>query len=112
MMLKAGAAVIWTLVVAFITLLPGKDLPEISIVNFDKLAHLGVFAVLEFLYLRWLGKSYFWITTACIFYGGLLEFLQGAFYVDRYADLWDFVFNGLGCLVALFVFNHWFKRRA
>jgi VanZ family protein len=111
MMLKAGAALIWTLVVAFLTLLPGKDLPEISIVNFDKVAHLGVFAILEFLYLRWIGKRYLWITAACIIYGGLLEVLQGAFYVDRYADIWDFVFNGLGCIVALLVVKYWIKSR-
>ena len=106
---KAGAAVIWTLVVAFLTLLPGKDLPEVSIVNFDKAAHLGVFAFLEFLYLRWKGKYFWGITASCICYGGFLELLQGAFYVDRYADIWDFVFNGLGCLLALLVYKIWSK---
>jgi len=107
---KAGAAIVWTLVIAFLTLLPGKDLPEISIVNFDKVAHLGVFALLQFLYLRWLGRYLMWITVSCIFYGGLIELLQGAFYVDRYADVWDFVFNALGCLVALFIYKAWFKN--
>lgn len=101
MKLKAGAAIVWTLVVAFLTLLPGKDLPEVNIVNFDKAAHLGVFGLLEWLYLLWIPKRYLHITLICVLYGGILEVLQGTFYEDRHADVWDFVFNALGCMMAL-----------
>ncbi len=100
---NAGPALLWTLIVSILTLMPGRDLPEIHIVNFDKIAHLGVFALLEWLYLNWicLGRRInkpLAITLACIVYGGLIEVLQGTFYTDRYADIWDFTFNALGCL--------------
>lgn len=100
---KAGPALLWTLLVSILTLMPGRDLPEVRIVNFDKMAHFGVFALLEWLYLYWLclGRSINkpeLITLACIAYGGLIEILQGTFYTDRYADFLDFLFNSLGCL--------------
>lgn len=106
---KAGPALLWTLIVSILTLLPGRDLPDVHIVNFDKMAHFGVFALLEWLYLNWLclGRSISkpgLITLACVAYGGLIEILQGAFYVDRYADIWDFLFNSLGCLGGWAVF--------
>lgn len=107
---KAGPALLWTLIVTTLTLLPGRDLPEVRIVNFDKMAHFAVFGLLEWLYLNWicLGRSISkpgLVTFACIAYGGLIEILQGAIYIDRYADVWDFVFNGLGCAAAWGLFK-------
>lgn len=106
---NAGPALLWTVIVSILTLLPGRDLPEVHIVNFDKMAHLGVFGLLEWLYLNWicLGKRYknaLVITLACIAYGGLIEVLQGTFYTDRYADVWDFLFNSIGCLAGWGIF--------
>jgi VanZ family protein len=107
---KAGPALLWTLIVSILTLLPGRDLPDVHIVNFDKMAHFAVFGLLEWLYLKWicLGRSISkpgLITLACVAYGGLIEILQGAFYIDRYADFWDFLFNSLGCLGGWIVFS-------
>jgi VanZ family protein len=114
---KAGPALLWTLIVGILTLLPGRDLPDVRIVNFDKMAHFGVFALLEFLYLQWLclGRSYLFpgrITVGCIAYGGIIEILQGTFYTDRYSDIWDFVFNGLGCLGGWMIFRLFFQKRS
>jgi VanZ family protein len=98
---------IWTAVVTVLCLLPGKDLPEVNIVNFDKFSHLFVFGLLCWLYLRWhkavLGKSFkggLAVTMAIMLYGGLMEVLQGAFYIDRSADLLDAAANCTGCLIA------------
>lgn len=102
-------AIIWTLVVTFLTLLPGKDLPLINLINFDKFAHIGAFGLLNLLYLRWLllvtGKGFaaIFITLCVILYGGLIELLQGFFYIDRFADWTDFVANTCGCLCALLI---------
>ena len=99
-------AIIWTIVVSTLTLLPGKDLPEIHVINFDKFAHLGVFGLLNLLYLRWqrfgtsTGIPSLWVTIFVVMYGGLIEFLQWAFYTDRTADFGDFAANTLGCLLA------------
>jgi VanZ family protein len=108
---KAAPALIWTFIVSILTLLPGRDLPEVRIVNFDKVAHLGVFALLEWLYLNWLCiasdriKRGVLITLCCIAFGGVIELLQGTLYTDRHADVLDFIFNGLGCCLGVFVFN-------
>jgi VanZ family protein len=110
MIWRAGPALLWTITISILTLLPGKDLPKVDIVNFDKVAHLGVFFALNLLYLRWLAitntnkKRLISITLGCIVYGGIIEILQGSLYTDRYADIYDFIFNALGCLFALPVF--------
>jgi VanZ family protein len=40
------------------------------------------------------------VTLAIMLYGGLMEVLQGAFYIDRSADLLDAAANCTGCLIA------------
>ncbi|MFN5371027.1 MAG: VanZ family protein [Bacteroidia bacterium] len=112
---KAGPALLWSLIVTVLTLLPGRDLPDVHIVNFDKMAHFAVFGLLEWLYLNWicLGRSISkpgLVTLGCIAYGGLIEILQGAFYIDRYADFWDFTFNSMGCIAGWIFFSVYVKK--
>ena len=98
-------AIAWTIIVTILTLLPGKDLPDVHIVNFDKFAHVGVFFLLSLLYSRWklygkgLNVSLPVIVVVIILYGGLIEILQGTFYTDRYADIYDFIANGVGAIL-------------
>ena len=98
-------AIAWTIIVTILTLLPGKDLPDVQIVNFDKFAHVGVFFLLSLLYSRWklygkgLNVSLPLIVVVIILYGGLIEILQGTFYTDRYADIYDFIANGVGAIL-------------
>jgi len=108
MKLSAALAVIWHIIVTFLTLIPGKDLPKVDIVNFDKFAHTGVFALLTYLYLRWqmakspvLTQKHYLLVLGLIAYGGLIELIQGAFYVDRHASWFDFLANSLGCIIIL-----------
>lgn len=116
MLRHAVPAVGWTVAVAILCLLPGKDLPEVRIVHFDKLLHLGAFGLLNFLHLRWerfralQGQgpaSFLRITLAVALYGGLLELLQGALYTDRYASWADAAANAAGAMLAVL-----FVRRA
>lgn len=106
----AFPAITWTCVVTVLTLLPGKDLPQVNVVNFDKFAHLGVFFLMNFLYLRWkqfgptLQLSARTITLLVIAYGGLIELLQGTFYTDRFADWYDFLANATGAGMAYLTF--------
>ncbi len=99
-------ALIWTAIVTTLTLLPGRDLPEIHLINFDKFAHLGVFGLLNLLYLRWQrfgiskGAAAWLVSLLVISYSGVIELLQGAFYIDRTADWADFAANACGCLLA------------
>jgi len=100
-------ALIWTAVVTVLCLLPGRDLPELNVVNLDKFVHLSVFGLLCWLYLRWYAsgpnpqmQGRWAILVAVMLYGVLMEVLQGAFYTDRSADLMDAGANGVGCLFA------------
>jgi VanZ family protein len=104
-------AITWTVIVTALCLLPGKDMPEVNIVNFDKLGHFCVFGLLNFLFLRhyyvkissfsFQLKSALIITLLVIAYSGLMEIFQGLFYVDRSADVYDFVANSLGSISSL-----------
>jgi len=113
-----GAAWAWTLLVTLLTLMPGKDLPPVGLVGFDKLAHLGVFAVMVALHLG-VGTTAPWQTSsrgvtvagACALYGGLIELLQGALTADRVADPYDALANALGCGLALLVVRALDARR-
>jgi len=99
-------AIVWATFVTVITLLPGKDLPHVDIINFDKFAHFGVFGLLNTLFLRWhysltsLRTQATLVTLTIVSYSGLIEILQGAFYTDRTADIYDFVANSAGCIFA------------
>lgn len=105
-----GAAWAWTLLVTLLTLMPGKDLPPVGLVGFDKLAHLGVFAVMVLLHLglgtarsAYASSRSVVVAAGCALYGGLIELLQGALTADRVADPYDALANALGCGVALLV---------
>ncbi|MFN4122321.1 MAG: VanZ family protein [Flavobacteriales bacterium] len=110
---KGIHATLWLVVTTILCLLPGKDMPEINIVNFDKAAHFLVFGLLCFLWLRFVwqfkltqqGKksSVLIVALAIIFYGGFMEVLQGVFYADRTADVFDFIANSLGVITAVVI---------
>jgi VanZ family protein len=99
----------------------GKDILRsewTDLLSIDKFVHAGVFAILVLLLVQGLRKrdggldlrsrAMAWWLTACVAYGGLLEIMQGAFLVDRYADVLDFLANGAGCVAAWW----WLDRRA
>ena len=98
--------------------MPGKDLPPVGLVGFDKLAHLGVFAVMVALHLgvgtarSTQGSSHSGVVAgACALYGGVIELLQGALTADRVADPYDALANALGCGLALLVVRALDARR-
>ena len=47
-------------------------------------------------------------TIICVVYGGLLELMQGAFYIDRTADLYDFIANSAGVFIGIIFFRRKF----
>lgn len=104
----------WTLFIAVLCGLPGKDFQRFSfldIVSFDKWVHAFLFFVLA----SWTSVLAYrtkinlvFVLLSCIAYGGLLEILQGYFFVDRSPEILDFIANTIG--VGL---GYWlFKRNA
>ncbi|TND09578.1 MAG: hypothetical protein FD123_1169 [Bacteroidetes bacterium] len=111
-------AFFWALLIAILCGIPGRDIPHISFLEmlaFDKWVHAGVFFVLVILLARGLiiqnkfafarkhGKLI--ALSCCVVYGGILELLQGAIFVERSADIYDFIANSFGAVSAFLLFN-------
>ena len=109
---------LWALVILILCGMPGKDIPHISfleLLSFDKFVHAGIFFVLilltvrgfimqtRFLQLKDSAKVIAFII--CVIYGGSLEIMQGTIFVDRSADVYDFIANSFGCSMGLVFYN-------
>jgi len=101
--------IVWALFIAFLCGLPGKDLPHITfleLLSFDKLVHAFIFFVLVVLIYRAARKTpnrknaMVYALCLSIPYGGILEIMQQELFEDRTADLFDFIANTFGCLIA------------
>ena len=90
-------AICWIMLIAVGHALPGSDLPNtvfLNIPHFDKLVHLGMFLTAYFLvtkaFLQQYPQSYNrYLVVGLIAYGLLLEYLQGAIFIDRSMDVYD-----------------------
>lgn len=86
------------------------DAPE----NMDKVMHLAAYFGLSLLWLiyGWIRaqtqklsvKAMVGIAISVVFYGIIIEILQGTFTTDRMADGWDVLANSLGVFLAIVVF--------
>jgi VanZ family protein len=107
--------ILWLLLVSFLLCLPGSDLPStedwMNVIYFDKLVHIGLFAVLSFLFMWPMlrsGRSVQekWnfcirIALATCIYGIAGEVVQKFFVVGRSFDLVDWAADSAGALIAL-----------
>ena len=108
-------ALLWALMILILCGIPGKDVPEVSIVNFDKFVHASLFFVLLLLTVRGFSlqtdvailhnSPKITAFILCVIYGGTIELMQGAFFIDRTADINDFVANSFGCLVGTLLYD-------
>jgi VanZ family protein len=109
-------AFLWFIVVMVLTCLPGKDVPDVSmldIIYFDKWVHMGLFGGLTFFLsmpFRHSGYSprqrlHYFIRIALVscIWGLVVEFLQRFYVPGRDYDLLDWAADSLGCLVALWL---------
>jgi VanZ family protein len=114
---------IWAVVILILLGLPASDIPDTSFINIphlDKIIHSFLFFVLVFLLARgfvlqnkfiFINKfSFLSSLTLGIIYGGLTEILQGSVFASRSSDLFDFIFDVLGCCSGLLFFI-FLKRR-
>ena len=108
-------AIIWFLLILVAICIPGYDLPEVDNwmieINYDKLIHVGLFAMLAFLFMYPIVKSNLqkkikWqyvikITMATIIWGFCTELIQKFFIPGRSYNLSDWAADGLGGIAAL-----------
>ncbi|OLY94658.1 hypothetical protein BUE76_04835 [Cnuella takakiae] len=98
----------WLVFISFLFCLPGSAIPKInwlSGIHFDKWVHIGLFAVLLFLWGNALGvftrrKPLLLLLTA-IAYGLLVEVVQDQLIVNRDFDLWDAAADTAGAMLGL-----------
>ena len=111
-------ALLWAVFIAVLCGMPGKDIPHISfleLLEFDKWVHASVFFILVYLLVRgftkedsipFLKQNPFAVSISfAVAYGGLLEILQGLIFIDRSADVLDFIANSFGALMVLVYFK-------
>lgn len=108
-------AVLWFITSLVLLTLPGSDLPQedwLDKIYFDKWVHIGMFALLVFLWSWALSKRnwrsvglktiFLWITLSAIGYGILMEFVQLYFISGRSFDVTDMIADAVGAFVGLF----------
>lgn len=113
---KFYPGIAWFFLVLTAVCIPGYDLPKVDKwlieINFDKLIHVGLFAVLAYLFMHPLIKSslpqsekrnyLIKIAIATIIWGITTEFIQKFFVPGRSFTLGDWLADGLGGIMALF----------
>ena len=113
-MLKKGvflASIAYTIFICYISLIRLNNLPDLHVSFGDKIFHFGAYAVLTVLWffsfaLRFhykIKKALFLSVVLSIFFGIILEALQGSLTTYRAFDLYDALANTLGALLASLV---------
>ena len=111
-------SILWALIILILCGIPGRDIPHISfleLLSFDKFIHASVFFILILLTIRGFLVQNRFVNlklsarpaafTISVLYGGLLEIMQGTIFIDRTADIFDFIANSFGCLMGLLLYN-------
>lgn len=108
----------WALLIFGLHCIPGFDLKyrdPWQLLRMDKLVHMGMFAMFVVMLMAGFRKqdrfrtlrlhSRKWSLLISIVYGGVLEFVQGTFFLERTTDVYDFVANTIGSFLGLFLFR-------
>ena len=95
-----GAGVAIAVVVAVLSLMPGRHVPEVNVS--DKFKHFAAFAMLAF----WFGSIMVrpdlpLVGLAVVGFGGLIEIAQGMMGLGRHADWYDMLADTLGVLLGM-----------
>jgi hypothetical protein len=108
--LKSKAlAISWFIIMNVLFVLPGSALPKsgwFNVVQLDKWVHVGLFAVLVFLWCSAftpLFKKIRMVLVVAIAYGLLVEIVQKNWVPNRSFDLYDVLADAAGSMLGLFV---------
>ena len=106
-------AIAITISIAYLSLIKTNNFPKIAISNIDKLYHLIAYFSLTFSWLLALKKSKYKykVLIGSLLYGIFIEVLQTTLTVYRTGELFDFLANSVGVLLALLIFNLFFKKK-
>ncbi len=122
---KFAPGIAWFFLILILVCIPGYDLPKVDNwlieINFDKFIHVGLFAVLAYLFMIPFSKSdlpqkekwhyFIKITIATIIWGITTELIQKYFVPSRSFNLSDCAADGLGGIIAL-IYCKWRLSKA
>ena len=111
-------ALVWLIIMSVLFFLPGSALPKehwLDAIHFDKWVHVGLFAVLVFLWRSSFNqefKNYNWmLLLSALLYGLAVEFIQKYWVPNRSFDLYDVLADSIGSVVGLFVWLRYIKNK-
>jgi VanZ family protein len=115
-------ALIWATLIFIGSTISGDSLDGVKFIiipGLDKVIHFMWYFVLCLLILAGVTKQkgkqtvkqIMLITLLCFVYGGLLEILQGTVFNKRSQDIFDFIANCSGALIASITFGWFYKRK-
>ncbi|MGZ5136151.1 MAG: VanZ family protein, partial [Flavitalea sp.] len=110
-------AIGWFLLMTILFFIPGSSIPKqnwLTHIQFDKIVHIGLFAVLVFLWrsaFHYSEKHYnALLIMVSGFYGLLIEILQGFAVPNRDFDLYDLVADVAGSFLGILVWMRVYKK--
>ena len=105
--------VAWMAVIFSLSSIPGKDIPDVKLPNFDKLVHITEYAILGILLIRAFSNSAantslikLAIISVCIsaLYAASDEAHQ-YFVIDRTPDIMDFLADSIGAIIGVYLYH-------
>lgn len=116
-------AILWLAVSLVLLLLPGSAFPTetwLSKIHFDKIVHVGMFAMLAWLFCRYIALSrhtkqnlfliFIFVAVVCTLYGIIIEFVQRDFIPNRSFDTGDIIADAAGSFLGAFVSMLLYKK--
>lgn len=114
-------AVLWTLGILVLTLMPASEVPSwplADLLHVDKFVHAFLFGVQSVLLGLALADMRMWRSSAqplviglllAILYGAVIELLQECMGEGRHGDAWDLLADSMGALIG-YAFLRWRQR--
>ena len=111
--MRLALAIVWVFIIAILHAIPGHDIPSVDFADFfqlDKLVHAVIFCIGIYLFATALveyQKKHFKIYLVVLFiaYGFLLEVLQELIFIQRSAELLDWLADSIGAFLGIVIFN-------
>jgi VanZ family protein len=111
--MRITLAIAWAVVIAVLHAIPGSDFPEVSfsdLFQIDKLIHAIIFTIGFYLFAVAFAeqqkKAFMrYLIVSFIAYGLLLEVLQGLVFVERSADILDWLADTIGVFLGVWIFK-------
>ena len=107
-------AFLWAAFILLLTMSAGKEFPEVSLLSFDKMVHVFLFAVQSYLFVRGFMRQSHFVSLRyrpvissmliCILYGAATELMQALLLSDRAGDFFDFFANCIGTILGIVTF--------